>query len=373
MTYTFRNAQDAFITLGKDILMIGNEYSPRGKKTKEFPPVMITLVNPLERCFFVPGRNDNVFAKVAETLWQMAGRDDIDWLSFYLPRAVDYSDNGRTWRGAYGPRLRNWNGSDNVVDQVKEVANLHKDRYSRQAVISIWDPSRDITAVTKDRPCNNWLQFLIRDGKLIMNVTQRSCDLLWGYSGIDTFSWSVLQQMMAYWTNSEVGSFNHFIGSLHVYEQHWGRLQRIVNDYYMVSYSAYTDGFELRAPTFETPFEELDRNLNQIFNMEKHADQGIASGIADFLDYYDEWDAFDDEFFVTCFQMLMIFKYYKRLKYNQVALTYMLDAMSQTDLRLAAIEYIARDHKDILEKIYLSDVERNVLTRVYKLASNLEV
>src|SRR4030066_1799979 len=189
---------DTFLQGWETILAEPEPLVIRDMKVLEIAPAIITVADPVSRCYFVKRRNDNIFAKVAETLWMLAGRDDIGWLSHYLPRVFDYSDNGRTWRGAYGPRLRNWNGHTHKVDQLRNVINtLHKDRYSRQAVISIWDPSEDMVDVTKDRPCNQWLQFIIRDEMLHMNVVQRSCDAMWGYSGIDTFSWSVLQQMMA--------------------------------------------------------------------------------------------------------------------------------------------------------------------------------
>jgi len=100
-----------------------------------------------------------------------------------------------TWRGAYGPRLRNWFG----VDQVAAVFQLLRaDHASRRAVINLFDPSRDF-AQSKDVPCNNWLHFLIRDGHLVLNVVTRSNDIMWGFSGINTFEWSVLHEMMAFW------------------------------------------------------------------------------------------------------------------------------------------------------------------------------
>jgi thymidylate synthase len=58
----------------------------------------------------LPGRNNNVFAQLAETAWVLAGRNDLAFLGHYLPRVADFSDDGRTWRGAYGPRIRRWGG-----------------------------------------------------------------------------------------------------------------------------------------------------------------------------------------------------------------------------------------------------------------------
>ena len=78
----------------------------------------------------------------------------------------EFSDNGRTWHGAYGPRLRNWNG----VDQIDETRRLLlEETATRRAVMSLYDPSRDFVK-SKDVPCNNWLNWLVRDGKLHLTV-----------------------------------------------------------------------------------------------------------------------------------------------------------------------------------------------------------
>src|SRR5690606_36637114 len=108
--------------------------------TREIIARHTRLDRPLERYLFVPGRNNDVFAQVAETMWVLAGRDDIAWLERYLPRAPQFSDDGATWRAAYGPRLRNWNGRDQI-DEVRRL--LSEDRSSRRAVTSLFDPARD--------------------------------------------------------------------------------------------------------------------------------------------------------------------------------------------------------------------------------------
>src|SRR5699024_1776026 len=101
-------------------------------------------------------------------------RDDIKSLERYLPRARDFSDDGETWRGAYGPRIRN------QIPYVARVLTEQPD--SRQAVISIYNPAVDSTSVpVLDRPCNLALQFLLRGGELHCNVFLRSNDAIWGY------------------------------------------------------------------------------------------------------------------------------------------------------------------------------------------------
>ena len=87
----------------------------------------IVITEPWRREVVSVNRKANVFAQIAETMWVLAGRNDIEWLSAYLPRAVDYSDNGTHWRAGYGPRIRRIRGFENVDQLVRVVETLKAD------------------------------------------------------------------------------------------------------------------------------------------------------------------------------------------------------------------------------------------------------
>ena len=155
----------------------------------------------------------------------LGARNDVAWLERYLPRAPEFSDDGLTWRGAYGPRLRRWA----AVDQIEQVRQLLlSDRSSRQAVMSLFDPGQDFVR-SKDIPCTNWLGWIIREDRLRMNVVLRSNDVCWGFSGVNSFEWSVLHEMLAHWVEAEVGDANYLAMSLHLYEWHSDRAARVVD------------------------------------------------------------------------------------------------------------------------------------------------
>jgi thymidylate synthase len=257
------SAGDAFIHLAHYVMTTGQIVQSRqGVKVRELTGVTVEILNPLQRVICLPHRNNNIFATVAETLWVLGGRNDMAFLSHYLPRAVDYSDDGKTWRGGYGPRLRNWNG----IDQIEEIIVLLKeDPLSRRAVISLFDPNTDFEN-SKDIPCNNWLQFLIRDGKLHMHVTQRSCDILWGFSGINTFEWSVLQECISKILGVDVGPVKWFIGSAHIYENVWERLDSIIrySSYFQNMYSLLINTVRMKINTLA----HLDNDLEMFFENE---------------------------------------------------------------------------------------------------------
>lgn len=217
-TYRFPTASEALPILARNVLQFGIEAGSRNGRVRELLNTQVVIKDPQRREILTLNRKANVFAQIAETMWVLAGRNDVEWLSAYLPRALDYSDDGYTWRGGYGPRLR-----DNHfgVDQLAHVIDVLKaDPLSRRAVIAIYDPSTD-AAPGKDIPCNDFLQFQSRDGALHLTVTVRSNDLMWGWSGINAFEWSTLQEIVAHLLGITVGTLTFNIGNLHLYEPHW--------------------------------------------------------------------------------------------------------------------------------------------------------
>ena len=210
--------------LGK-LLEEGVTVAPRGQVTRELRAVTFEIADPTARTMTLARRNSNIFATVAETLWFLGGRNDLDFVKPYLPRYEDYSDDGTILHGAYGARMLHWNG----VDQLHSVLErLAEDPMSRRAVIILYNPALD-NSPSKDIPCNNWLQFLIRGDQLHLHVVQRSQDVIWGGT-IDVFQWTVLQELVAGWLGLRLGQYTHFVGSLHLYERHFDRGKRIIEE-----------------------------------------------------------------------------------------------------------------------------------------------
>lgn len=236
--YNATNVNDALPVLLGDLLKLGDEVGSRlGERTMELTQIGITLTKPWQRELVLPERKASIAAQIAETMWVLAGRTDIGWLSHYLSRASDFSDDGQVWRAGYGARLRNFGGdhggpADKVigqvgVDQIAYIVDLlQRSPGSRQAVATIWDPTVD-TEPGKDIACNNWLHFLARRGKLDLLVAIRSNDAMWGWSGINAFEWSALQEIVAGMIGHEVGTLNFAVGSFHLYDRHWEKARRL--------------------------------------------------------------------------------------------------------------------------------------------------
>ncbi|MFP7835234.1 thymidylate synthase [Marisediminicola sp. LYQ134] len=341
----YRNAQSAFLSQAAEILSRGQVVGVRGSLTREVRQATITLRSPLERCIVVPGRNNNPFAAIYETLWVIAGRNDIEDLSEYLPRARDFSDDGDTWRAGYGPRLRAWRGFDQLSGVVETLTG---DLQSRRAVISIYDPELD-SRPSKDVPCTNWLQFTCRDGLLDLGVTVRSNDLVWGFSGINTFEWSVLQEMVAFWLGVGTGKVTYFIGSLHLYDRHFARVER------MLSSTLGPDPYEAPAVArFATPLRDLELALAKWFELEAQTRTGRRLEAVELSQIADP--------LLRDF-LAMINQYWSHQRGEPAGFDDIVDA----GLRAAGIEFVSRDQARALTSPapdgYLADFV-NTLHRV---------
>lgn len=319
-------------------VMASGEVPSRNGPTRELRSHVIRVDRPLERVIVVPERHNSIFHAVAETLWVLAGRNDVGFLEPYLPRAAEFSDDGKVWRAAYGPRLRKWPSDDAGrladVDQVAKVVEiLSADPGSRRAVISLFDPARDFVE-SKDIPCNNWLHFLIRDGKLNLTVAIRSNDAVWGWSGINAFEWSVLQELVAHWVGVDVGDVTYMVGSWHVYERHYKRADKILAR--APRKTLYESGIPARPILLPASVAQMGADLEVAFAVEAHAREG-------------QWDeagvgaeVVRDPFLHTSVELLTLY-HLCRGECDSDAVERALERLPVCDLRVAAAEYLVRN------------------------------
>ena len=147
---------------------------------------------------------------IAELMAYVAGWDDVAWLARFNKNIGQFSDDGITFRGAYGPRMA-WSWAT-----LFEL--LERDPDTRQAICQIYTPD-DLTVESKDKPCNTSFQLQVIDGFLHMTVYQRSCDLVWGFP-YDHFSFCTILILMANQLNLLPGTVTRLMANAHVYEPH---------------------------------------------------------------------------------------------------------------------------------------------------------
>jgi len=226
----------------------GKKIERRDQASLELEDVVIQLSEPSFRVLDLQDRRDCLAATMFEACWVLFGENYISSLKVYLPRAEDFSDNGKAWRAAYGPRIRAFPIGDIMkTDQLLEVANLlAHNPLSRQAFILIAHPA-DLTARghTKDLPCNLALHVLLEPDEwnggqpnflLSLKIFQRSMDILWG-SNVNLFTWSLLMEVLSDMIMREDPTrtmkvrphkYTHFVSCLHLYERHWKRAKNLL-------------------------------------------------------------------------------------------------------------------------------------------------
>lgn len=237
-----------------------------------------TLTSPRNRWCTSLYRRHNIFSTIAEVVWVLSGHDDMEFLSVYLPRAVDFSDDGEVWGGGYGPRLREYTGINRhnnkvLIDPlIKCVNRLHDNHDTRQAVINIWDNAKEHTEEnSKDYCCNVALNFWIRDNKLNMTVFQRSQDIIWG-SMVNYVEWTILQELLSSILEVDIGEYNHLVTNLHFYDGMHKRAESVLFGYMNQgkSVSGYPGKpFEVICPgeSIYAKMGELDNLLMGLYNI----------------------------------------------------------------------------------------------------------
>jgi thymidylate synthase len=215
LTVVGEDIGEAWDKLILQILANGKHVVAHDKRTKELLGVSF-LVKDLARNILINDiRKPNYRFMVAEWLWILSGRNDVDFLADFVPRIRNYSDDGKTLYGAYGPRL---------ITQWDYIAKIfERDKYTRQAVAGIWTPNPPESA---DIPCTLNLQWLLREGQLHSIVNMRSSDAWLGLP-YDFFTFSMLAMDLAADLGASSGSLQMNLGSSHLYEEDYLKAEAV--------------------------------------------------------------------------------------------------------------------------------------------------
>lgn len=212
-----------------DPSLVSSEGSRNGVVTRFRAPVIIawrpTPVRfgaRLYRVSYSARRNANPFFHLIESMWMLAGRNDVSLPVSLNQQIATYSDDGVTLAGAYGHRWRAAFGRDQILEAIEE---LRKNPGSRRVVVSMYNPSTDGDARRhggKDIPCNTHLYFL-RDGdSLDMTVCNRSNDIVWGACGANVVHFSLLHDFVASQVGLGLGAYYQVTNNAHFYEDRYG-------------------------------------------------------------------------------------------------------------------------------------------------------
>ena len=262
-----RNVNEAILR-GVDLFQDETNYieqdSRNGKTLECVDPVTTVYLKPTERVCLIEARDANPFFHFIESMWMLAGRNDLKSLTYYVASMSNFSDDGETLWGAYGYRWRKYFHKDQI-DMIVKLLKENPD--DRRAVLQMWDPNKDLARVSKDVPCNTNIYFKIRDNKLNMTVCNRSNDMLWGAYGANVVHMSVLQELVAHRLGVPVGVYRQVSDSFHVYiNEVWDKVKHLSIDVYTPFKNIYETLPDYQCSDLFIEHDCLDWEHDRFFN-----------------------------------------------------------------------------------------------------------
>lgn len=207
------NGVNGYVDLVQHVLKNGQEAAPRGMETREIEDAVIHISDVYHTLPLKVNRGTVPGIGAVEACQLLAGVSFPQTVVAVGPQFKNYTEDNGIFHGAYG--LRTDGQYDAVIDKLKN------DSDSRQAVVTIWNPEYDNQPSKRDYPCTVLHQFRIRNNKLNMSVYMRSNDV-WLGAAYDFFQFTQVQIALASVLGIEPGKYAHHVGSLHIYEQHYG-------------------------------------------------------------------------------------------------------------------------------------------------------
>ena len=157
---------------------------------------------------------------IYELQWFLRGDTNIHYLQEHGVRIWnEWADEHGDLGPVYGHQWRSWpdykggtiDQIANVLDQIKHNPN------SRRMLVTAWNPA-EVEEMALP-PCHCLFQFYVADGRLSLQLYQRSADTFLGVP-FNIASYALLLQMMAQVTGLEAGEFIHTTGDTHLYSNH---------------------------------------------------------------------------------------------------------------------------------------------------------
>lgn len=157
---------------------------------------------------------------IYELLWFLKGDTNIKYLKDHGVSIWDeWADENGELGPVYGHQWRSWpDYQGGTIDQIKNVVDQIKNHAdSRRIIVSAWNPA-EIEQMALP-PCHCLFQFYVADGRLSLQLYQRSADTFLGVP-FNIASYALLLMMMAQITGLQAGEFIHTTGDTHLYLNH---------------------------------------------------------------------------------------------------------------------------------------------------------
>ncbi|MBL1099506.1 thymidylate synthase [Streptomyces coffeae] len=228
---TFRSVEGAYLAL----LRLATEehehhIAARGNDAREVIGVGFRLPDPRQRLPYLSQRKANPIFQYAEALWYLAGRRDLEMISYYAPTMRSSSSDGVNLGGsAYGHTLFTPAEGDTVSRFDRVLGLLRTETDSKRGYLPVFSAAELAISDNPDMACLAGLHLLARGGRLHMVCSMRANDLDCGLLS-DVFSFTMIQEYAAIQLGLELGTYTHFIGSAHVNDRNAARVKRVLNE-----------------------------------------------------------------------------------------------------------------------------------------------
>jgi thymidylate synthase len=157
---------------------------------------------------------------IYELLWFLQGSTNVKYLQEHGVRIWnEWADENGELGPVYGHQWRSWpdyNGG--TIDQIANVVEMiKKNPDSRRLIVSAWNVA-EVEQMALP-PCHTLFQFYVADGRLSLQLYQRSADIFLGVP-FNIASYALLLMMVAQVTGLKAGDFVHTLGDAHIYKNH---------------------------------------------------------------------------------------------------------------------------------------------------------
>ena len=157
---------------------------------------------------------------IYELLWFLRGDTNVQYLQEHGVRIWnEWAREDGDLGPIYGYQWRSWpDYHGGHIDQIQQIIDqLRRDPDSRRMLVSAWNVAQlDQMALA---PCHCLMQFYVAEGRLSLQLYQRSADVFLGVP-FNIASYALLLMMIAQVTGLEVGDFVHTFGDVHIYRDH---------------------------------------------------------------------------------------------------------------------------------------------------------
>ncbi len=274
---------DAYKQTLKQLLLPQKQESRLGT-VREIINYAIKVHSPQYNLISCVERRFNYRYALAESLWNLCPRNDVDFLKAYskgITKFVADQDQTEYAYWAYGPSV--------FPDLYLVVNDLSINSNTRRAVLSPSCGNLPRYRHPGTPPCTMTLQYQVRNGQLHATTYMRSNDAYLGMP-YDMFTFTLWQQMIANYLAVDIGTYTHIAGSMHLYTKYESNTEDILpklrTSYAIESTPMISDAFSIGLNNqlddileFQTFNHNIVPSLNPLLNVlngdYKHADHGF--------------------------------------------------------------------------------------------------